>query len=110
MAFSHMFELGDHLALEIVRQYPDRFADGAVAFSPGSDLQLGLDHLLSEHMVLAAEAMRAGRSAAGMTVSEKKASLDSTGTMIESQRSSPRPTRCLTDPPSPTSSGGTSRR
>jgi hypothetical protein len=60
MAFSHMFELGDHLALEIVRQYPDRFADGAVAFSPGSDLQLGLDHLLSEHMVLAAEAMRAG--------------------------------------------------
>lgn len=60
MAFSHMFELGDHLALEIVRQYPERFVDGAVAFSPRSDLQLSLDHLLSEHMVLAAEAMRAG--------------------------------------------------
>jgi hypothetical protein len=60
MAFSHMFELGDHLALEIVRQYPDKFIDGAVAFSPRSDLQLSLDHLLSEHMVLAAEAMRAG--------------------------------------------------
>jgi hypothetical protein len=60
LAFSHMFELGDHLALEIVRQHPDRFSAGAVAFSPRSDLQLALDHLLSEHMVLAAEAMRAG--------------------------------------------------
>lgn len=60
MAFSHMFELGDHLALEIVRQYPEKFVDGAVAFSPRSDLELALDHLLSEHMVLAAEAMRAG--------------------------------------------------
>ena len=60
MAFSHMFELGDHVALEIVRQYPERFVDGPIAFSPRSDLQLALDHLLSEHMVLAAEAMRAG--------------------------------------------------
>jgi hypothetical protein len=60
MAFSHMFELGDHLALEIVLQHPDEFADGAIAFSPRSDLQLALDHLLSDHMVLAAEAMRAG--------------------------------------------------
>lgn len=60
MAFSHMFELGDHLALEIVRQFPSQFPGGPVAFSPRSDLQLALDRLLSEHMVLAAEAMRAG--------------------------------------------------
>jgi hypothetical protein len=60
MAFSHMFELGDHLAIEIVRQHPQQFVDGAVAFSPRLDLQVSLDHLLSEHMVLAAEAMRAG--------------------------------------------------
>jgi hypothetical protein len=60
MAFSHMFELGDHLALEIVRQFPGQFPGGPVAFSPRSDLQLALDQLLSEHMVLAAEAMRAG--------------------------------------------------
>jgi hypothetical protein len=60
IAFSHMFELGDHLALEIVRQHPKQFVDGAVAFSPRSDLQLALDHLLGEHMILAAQAMRAG--------------------------------------------------
>ena len=60
MAFSHMFKLGDHLALEIVRQYPEKYVEGVVAFSPRSDLQLALDQLLSEHMVLAAEAMRAG--------------------------------------------------
>jgi hypothetical protein len=60
MAFAHMFELGDHLALEIVRQNPKQFVDGAVAFSPRSDLQLALDQLLGEHMILAAQAMRAG--------------------------------------------------
>jgi hypothetical protein len=60
IAFSHMFELGDHLALEIVRQHPEQFVDGAVAFSPRSDLQLALDQLLGEHMILAAQAMRAG--------------------------------------------------
>ena len=60
MAFSHMFQLGDHLALEIVRQYPARFSGGPDAFSPRSDLRLALDRLLGEHLVLAAEAMRAG--------------------------------------------------
>jgi hypothetical protein len=60
IAFSHMFQLGDHLALEIVRQHPAKFPDGPHAFSPRSDLQLALDHLLGEHLVLAAEAMRAG--------------------------------------------------
>ena len=60
MAFTHMFHLGDHLALEIVRQYPARFSGGPDAFSPRSDLRLALDRLLGEHLVLAAEAMRAG--------------------------------------------------
>jgi hypothetical protein len=55
-----MFELGDHLALSIARQFPDRFPDGAIAFSPRADLQLTLDRLLAEHVVLSAETMRAG--------------------------------------------------
>jgi hypothetical protein len=59
-AFGHMFELGDHLALEIARQFPERFTGGAVAFSPRSDLRLTLDRLIAEHLVLAAQAMRAG--------------------------------------------------
>jgi len=59
-AFGHMFALGDHLALGIVRQFPERYPDGAVAFSPRADLQLLLDRLLAEHLVLAAETMRAG--------------------------------------------------
>ena len=59
-AYVHMFELGDHLALGMARQFPDRFPDGAVAFSPRTDLRLTLDRLLGEHLVLAAQAMRAG--------------------------------------------------
>jgi hypothetical protein len=64
-AFQHMFELGDHLALEIARQFPDRFSGGAVAFSPRADLRLALDRLLAEHLVLAAQAMRAGVTESG---------------------------------------------
>jgi hypothetical protein len=63
-AYHHMFRLGDHLALEMARQFPDRFPDGAVAFSPRSDLRLTLDRLLGEHLVLAAQAMRAGLTGA----------------------------------------------
>ena len=59
-AFAQMFRLGDRLALAIARQFPDRYPDGAVAFSPRSDLRLALDRLLAEHLVLAAETMRAG--------------------------------------------------
>jgi hypothetical protein len=55
-----MFELGDHLALGMARQFPDRFPDGAIAFSPRTDLRLTLDRLLGEHLILAAQAMRAG--------------------------------------------------
>ena len=59
-AFRHMFDLGDHLALAMARQFPERFPDGAIAFSPRSDLRLTLDRLLGEHVVLSAETMRAG--------------------------------------------------
>ena len=59
-AYQHMFHFGDHLALGMARQFPDRFLDGAIAFSPRTDLRLTLDRLLGEHLVLAAQAMRSG--------------------------------------------------
>ncbi|HKF86162.1 MAG TPA: hypothetical protein VKB30_10285 [Candidatus Limnocylindrales bacterium] len=58
-AYGHMFDLGDMLARAIATQYPDRFPDVAVAFSPASELRVYLDRLLGEHLILAAEAMRA---------------------------------------------------
>jgi hypothetical protein len=58
--YSHMFEFGDDIARAIVAQHPDRFPDGAVAFSPRTTLRLTLGRLLGEHLVLAAAAMRAG--------------------------------------------------
>ncbi|HKG56804.1 MAG TPA: hypothetical protein VKA85_06120, partial [Candidatus Limnocylindrales bacterium] len=59
-AFEHMFAMGDRIALAIDRQFPARFPDADVAFSPAADLELTLDRLLGEHLVLAAEVMRAG--------------------------------------------------
>ena len=59
-AYTHMFDFGDDLARAIVAQFPDRFPDGTVAFSPRTTLRLTLGRLLGEHLVLAAEAMRAG--------------------------------------------------
>jgi hypothetical protein len=59
-AYSHMFDFGDDLARAIIAQFPDRFPDGSVAFSPRTTLRLSLGRLLGEHLVLAAEAMRAG--------------------------------------------------
>jgi hypothetical protein len=58
MAYGHMFDLGDTLARAIATQYPDRFPDIRVAFSPASELRIWLDRLLGEHLILAAEAMR----------------------------------------------------
>lgn len=62
-AYSHMFEFGDSLAEAIAAQFPDRYAGAKVAFSPRTTLRLGLGRLLGEHLVLAAEAMRAGLDA-----------------------------------------------
>jgi hypothetical protein len=59
-AYSHMFEFGDDIARAIVAQFPERFPDGAVAFSPKTTLRLTLGRLLGEHLVLAAAAMRTG--------------------------------------------------
>ena len=59
-AYSHMFDFGDHLARAIVAQFPDRYPDGSVAFSPRATLRLTLGRLLGEHLVLAAQAMRGG--------------------------------------------------
>jgi hypothetical protein len=60
VAYSHMFEFGDDVARAIVAQFPDRFPNGAVAFSPRTTLRLTLGRLLGEHLILAAAAMRAG--------------------------------------------------
>ena len=59
-AYSHMFDFGDDLARAIIDQFPDRFPDGNIAFSPRTSLRLELGRLLGEHLVVAAEAMRAG--------------------------------------------------
>jgi hypothetical protein len=63
-AYGHMFDMGDMLARAIARQFRDRFPDVRVAFSPASELRIYLDRLLGEHLILAAEAMRAGMSEA----------------------------------------------
>jgi hypothetical protein len=63
-AFAHMFETGDTLASAIISQFPDRFPGRGEGFSPAVGLWLALDRLLGEHLILAAEAMRAGHSAA----------------------------------------------
>jgi hypothetical protein len=61
-AFTHMFHFGDGLARAIGDQFPERFSGATIAFSPGNELRIGLDRLLAEHLVLSAEAMRAGLS------------------------------------------------
>jgi hypothetical protein len=61
-AYSHMFDLGDDLAKAIAQQFPDRFPGAKVAFSPKAELRVTLGRLLGEHLVLSAEAMRAGIS------------------------------------------------
>jgi phosphoglycolate phosphatase-like HAD superfamily hydrolase len=58
-AYTHMFELGDHLARGIADQYPTRFTGANIAFSPKAELRVALGRLLGEHLVLSAEAMRA---------------------------------------------------
>jgi hypothetical protein len=59
-AYSHMFELGDHLAKAIATQFPRRYPGRSVAFSPKAELRVALGKLLGEHLVLSAEAMRSG--------------------------------------------------
>ena len=62
-AYGHMFEFGDSLAAAIAAQFPKRFPGAAVAFSPRTALRLDLGRLLGEHLILAAEAHRAGLDA-----------------------------------------------
>jgi hypothetical protein len=60
VAYGHMFELGDVFALAISDRFPRRFQGARVAFSPSGELRMDLGRLLGEHLVLAAQAMRAG--------------------------------------------------
>ena len=63
-AYGHMFDMGDMLARAIAKQFPKRFPDVRIAFSPASELRVYLDRLLGEHLILAAEVMRAGMAQA----------------------------------------------
>jgi hypothetical protein len=55
-----MFAFGDLFAKAIIEQYPERYADARVAFSPAAELRVALDRLLGEHLLIAGEAMRTG--------------------------------------------------
>jgi hypothetical protein len=63
-AYHHMAMTADALALAIIQQDPDTFTGNALAWSSAVDLQLALDGLLSEHAIIAIEAMRNGFSGA----------------------------------------------
>ncbi len=77
-AYAHMFDFGDDLARAIIAQFPDHYPDGSVAFSPRASLRLDLGRLLGEHLVVAAEAMRAGL-AERADMAASAASLDANG-------------------------------
>jgi hypothetical protein len=62
-AYAHMFEFGDSLAEAIAAQFPDQFTGARLVMSPRTSLRLDLGRYLGEHLVLAAEAMRAGLGA-----------------------------------------------
>jgi hypothetical protein len=63
-AYAHMGMTADALALAIIQQDPDTFSGNDLAWSPAVDLQIALDTLLSEHAVIAIQAMRNGVSGA----------------------------------------------
>jgi len=59
-AYAHMGMTADALALAIIQQDPDTFTGNDLAWSPAVDLQIALDLLLSEHAIIAIQAMRNG--------------------------------------------------
>jgi hypothetical protein len=59
-AFVEQFTFSDLLAKAIIEQFPKRYADERVVFSPAADLRVALDRLLGEHLLIAGEAMRTG--------------------------------------------------
>ena len=63
-AYAHMGMTADALALAIIQQAPDTFTGNDLAWSPAVDLQIALDTLLSEHAIIAIQAMRNGVSGA----------------------------------------------
>jgi plastocyanin len=54
MAMHHMQMIADPLADATARKFPDKF--GGQALTPASDLRVALNHLLAEHVFLAASA------------------------------------------------------
>ncbi|MGQ0609231.1 MAG: copper amine oxidase [Chloroflexota bacterium] len=63
-AYAHMGMTADALALAIIQQDADTFTGNDLAWSPAVDLQIALDTLLSEHAIIAIQAMRNGVSGA----------------------------------------------
>ena len=59
-AYAHMGMTADALAQAIIQQDPDTFSGNDLAWSPAVDLQIALDLLLSEHAIVAIQAMRNG--------------------------------------------------
>jgi hypothetical protein len=80
-AFRHMFAFGDHLAKAIGNQFPETFTGANVAWSPASNLRLTLDRILAEHLVLSAQAMRTGLTAAA-DADAARAALDANSTEL----------------------------
>ena len=62
-AYAHMFMTGDTLASAIVKQSPEKFAQGTVTQSSG-DLRVTLDRLFGEHALLAMFATQKGLAGA----------------------------------------------
>ena len=63
-AYAHMGMTADALSLAIIQQDPDTFTGNDLAWSGAVDLQIALDTLLSEHAIIAIQAMRNGVSGA----------------------------------------------
>jgi hypothetical protein len=71
LTYARMFEVGDQLARAIATQFPARYPGRPAAFGPKAELTVALRKFLGEHLVLAADAMRAAVDGAPDAASAK---------------------------------------